>query len=736
MRIKNHSNEAFKDVEFVFDVDGSTVEEVLQNVLNLLQKHSILSQDIQKELDSHLHQSNMIDAIENGVAVIHHQSANIDNVEVIIRTQHELASVTGKDGLPVRFIWLLFGKSKTHKHTAQATEFSNILSDPNLKEQFFKADSADAFVQLYENFVKDEVNFEHHIPAELRPTGRFAGGLINDLKRTSSTYIQDFKDGFNSKSLASIFFLYFACLAPAIAFGGLLEVQTDGAVGVTEMIVATALCGIVYALFSGQPLTILGSTGPVIVFMGLLYPLCIQQSIPYLPTLACIGLWTMVFLIILALIDACSWIRFFTRFTDDTFAALISLIFIYEAVKKMLAGFHVDASGLIPYDKAFLSLLLALGTYYIGTMLSSMRSGVYLRRKTREFLADFGTTIAILLMLFVSLQFKDIDINRLDVPETLEPSSYAISDDVRQEFNISQELGEVIELNPSLLNSSEATVAMSAMSASAKSELNQLKGTSKEAILEKSKKRGWIVNPFDAPMWVFWMSIIPAILLSILLYLDQNITVRLVNHAQYKLQKGAGYHLDLLVVAILVGVCSLLGLPWMVAATVRSLNHVRSLVKVDEKEGVEIITGTVETRTTGLLVHVLVGVSLLLLTFLKLVPMSVLFGLFLYMGITSMKGNQLFERLKLWFMDPLKYPATYYLRAVPAKEVHKYTFIQTLSLAVLWLVKTSAIAILFPLFIAFLVPIRMLLNRVFNHSHLALLDAEEEPDEEQYVELD
>jgi len=52
------------------------------------------------------------------------------------------------------------------------------------------------------------------------------------------------------------------------------------------------------------------------------------------------------------------------------------------------------------------------------------------------------------------------------------------------------------------------------------------------------------------------------------------------------------------------------------------------------------------------------------------------------------------------------------------------------------LVKTSALAILFPLFIAFLVPIRMLMNRFFNYSHLALLDAEEEPDEEQFGELD
>jgi hypothetical protein len=42
-------------------------------------------------------------------------------------------------------------------------------------------------------------------------------------------------------------------------------------------------------------------------------------------------------------------------------------------------------------------------------------------------------------------------------------------------------------------------------------------------------------------------------------------------------KKGCGYHLDLLIVAICIGINSLLGLPWFVAATVLSMNHVLSL---------------------------------------------------------------------------------------------------------------------------------------------------------------
>ena len=58
-----------------------------------------------------------------------------------------------------------------------------------------------------------------------------------------------------------------------------------------------------------------------------------------------------------------------------------------------------------------------------------------------------------------------------------------------------------------------------------------------------------------------------------------------------------------------------------------------------------------------------------------------------------------------------------------------YTAIQFACLVVLWVVKVSVVGILFPLFIALLVPVRLGLERIFKPEHLALLDAEEEPQE-------
>ena len=93
------------------------------------------------------------------------------------------------------------------------------------------------------------------------------------------------------------------------------------------------------------------------------------------------------------------------------------------------------------------------------------------------------------------------------------------------------------------------------------------------------------------------------------------------------------------------------------------------------------------------------------------------------------------DRLKLWIMDPKLYPPTHYLRAVPLRYVHWYTGVQLVCLTVLWLVKASAIGILFPFFVAMLVPVRMALKKPFWPHHLALLDAEEGPADEEFREV-
>lgn len=89
-------------------------------------------------------------------------------------------------------------------------------------------------------------------PAELDWTGQIAGGLRADLRRRWPHYASDFRDGLHRKVLASTLFLFVACLANAVAFGALNGLVTGEQIGIVEMLLMTALGGIVYALFSGH----------------------------------------------------------------------------------------------------------------------------------------------------------------------------------------------------------------------------------------------------------------------------------------------------------------------------------------------------------------------------------------------------------------------------------------------------------------------------------------------------
>ncbi|XP_064133479.1 sodium bicarbonate cotransporter 3 isoform X5 [Loxodonta africana] len=178
----------------------------------------------------------------------------------------------------------------------------------------------------------------HHAGPELQRTGRLFGGLILDIKRKAPFFLSDFKDALSLQCLASILFLYCACMSPVITFGGLLGEATEGRISAIESLFGASLTGIAYSLFAGQPLTILGSTGPVLVFEKILFKFCRDYHLSYLSLRTSIGLWTSFLCIVLVATDASSLVCYITRFTEEAFAALICIIFIYEALEKI---FHL-----------------------------------------------------------------------------------------------------------------------------------------------------------------------------------------------------------------------------------------------------------------------------------------------------------------------------------------------------------------------------------------------------------
>uniref|UniRef100_A0A672SNG4 Anion exchange protein n=1 Tax=Sinocyclocheilus grahami TaxID=75366 RepID=A0A672SNG4_SINGR len=566
-----------------------------------------------------------------------------------------------------------------------------------------------------------------HGGPELQRTGKFFGGFILDIKRKAPHYLSDYTDAVSLQCLASFLFLYCACMSPVITFGGLLGEATEGRISAIESLFGASMTGIAYSLFAGQPLTILGSTGPVLVFEKILFKFCKDYGLSYLSLRLCIGLWTAFFCLLLVATDASSLVCYITRFTEEAFASLICIIFIYEALEKLVHlgetysfNMHnnlnqltqyscvctmpkepsnatlnywqekniteseidwlgLDVKGCVenrgefvgsacghhgPYipDVLFWSIILFFSTVAMSSFLKEFKTSRYFPTKVRAVISDFAVFITIMTMVLIDYALG-VPSPKLQVPNEFKPTR----DD-----------------------------------------------------------RGWFISPIGPnPWWTIIVAFLPALLCTILIFMDQQITAVIINRKEHKLKKGCGYHLDLFVVGVMLGVCSVMGLPWFVAATVLSISHVNSLKLESECSAPgeqPKFLGIREQRFTGLMIFVLMGSSVFMTSVLKNIPMPVLYGVFLYMGASSLRGIQFFDRLRLFGMPAKHQPDFIYLRHVPLRKVHLFTIIQLSCLVLLWVIKTSRAAIVFPMMVLALLFIRKLLDFVFCKRDLSWLD--------------
>ncbi|MEO2030636.1 MAG: PTS sugar transporter subunit IIA [Planctomycetaceae bacterium] len=619
--------------------------------------------------------------IGHACAVPHFYDDSIEQPQLVFMRLRHPANLGAPDHVGTRYVVLMLGSTdQTARHLDTLSGIARLMSDNVFHFEAIYAPNqqgvADAIERHALRTALEVPPKPREVAAGLQSGGLPFAGIVADIKRRLPHYVDDIKSGFHPKCIASIVFMFFACLAPAVTFGGFMGRETGGLIGAPEMLISTAVCGLIYALVAGQPLTIVGGIGPLLIFTLILYQLCQDMNLGdhFLGVYGWVGLWTAFFTLLLALSNASNLMKYFTRFTDEIFSALMSLIFIYKAVEALRETFsnaNTDPEGSM--EKALLALLLALGTFYIAMSLAGFRRSHYLFPWMREALADFGPSIALGCMVAVGWW--------IGTEETLDTLQISGAED--------QQLSRFVDLG-------------------------------------------------SVPLSIKLGAALPAVLATVLVFLSQNITVRLVNSPQNKLQKGESYHLDLAVIGLMIGGCSLLGWPWMVAAAVRSLAHVRALADVEEVATAnggskEQIVHVRENRVTGVAIHLLIGVTLLAMPLLAWVPMAALYGIFLFMGFMSLRGIQFVERLALWIMDSSMYPVNHYTRRVPIRTIHLFTLVQVLCLGVLCFLNVSdseILRIIFPVFIALLVPVRALLARFMDDDHLAFLDADEEPDAE------
>ncbi|XP_058121393.1 band 3 anion transport protein isoform X2 [Anopheles ziemanni] len=571
----------------------------------------------------------------------------------------------------------------------------------------------------------------------LEKTNRWWGGLINDIKRRYPMYKSDIMDGLNTETLAATIFMYFAALSTAITFGGLSSDKTHNLIGISETLVSASFVGLVFHLLAGQPLVIIGTTGPLLLFDEALNQFCIANNFSFLTVRVYVGCWLAVIALVVSAFEGSVYVRLFTRFTQEIFSALITLIYIVETAMKLISvyarhplleeylyknvtvapapfvadgndttsttasdgllaesltavvngtlGVAADATLLLPEDSigpinrpntALFCTILTLGTFSLAYYLKMFRNSHFLGRNARRALGDFGVPISIALFVAVDFMLPQVFTEKLSVPEGLSPSD--------------------------------------------------------------ETRRGWLIPLGGVPSWLPFVAGVPALLVYILIFMETHISELIVDKPERGLKKGSGLHMDIVLLCFLNVVCGFFGMPWHCAATVRSVTHVSAVTIMSRNHApgdAPHIADVKEQRISGFFVSLMVGLSVTMAPILRLIPMSVLFGVFLYMGIASMSGVQFFERLRLYLMPVKHHPQVPFVRRVPTWKMHIFTLVQVLALAMLWAVKSSPFSLAFPFFLILMVPIRKQMEKLFSPLELRALDgsqpnegAEDEPD--------
>jgi hypothetical protein len=491
-----------------------------------------------------------------------------------------------------------------------------------------------------------------------------------DLVRRAPHYCHDWYSAFDIKVIAAVLFMFFTSIGPAVTFANLLVGKTNSEIGVVEVLSSSALCGIIFSFFGGQPLVILGVTGPVSIFSISVYTISDVLGLKFLPFFAWCQIWSALMHFFIASANMCSAVRLVTRFSCEIFGCLIALLYLYNGIVQILDTFGENDNPTL--DSPLLQLAITAGTVWFSMQLAAARSWTVMNEFWRNQVADFGP--ALILIVFSGVPYlgenHEVDIERLPVPESFSTTS----------------------------------------------------------------GRGWFVDLSDIPLWGVFVAILPGLVLTILFFFDHNVSSLLAQAPEMKLKKGDAYHWDFFVVGACVLITGLLGIPPTNGLIPQAPLHVKALSIREsyfDEHGCrfERVVGVHEQRVSNFLQAFLCGLMCFqpFLDILAKIPVAVLSGLFLYMGIASFDGNQLFERITLIVSeDTLRRSehAFFGTDGVDFAIIKKFTGIQAVCCAIIFIIAViPKSAIVFPMLIAILVPLRLkYFPRWFSADDLELLD--------------
>ncbi|CCF37847.1 hypothetical protein CH063_09086 [Colletotrichum higginsianum] len=478
---------------------------------------------------------------------------------------------------------------------------------------------------------------------------------------------------FNQLVLASAVYVFFTNILPGITFASDLYVLTGESWGTIEVVFSTGLCGVIFSLFSAQPLTILGVTGPFSVLAENIYTLCENSfKIPFLPFMA----WSLIHSgwmhYLLAIFNAHDYtMQYVTDFSADIFSLLNSVIYFYKAVRELQRTKAVVSLAAFLY-----SIIGAAGTCMLAIFLSTAVSWKPLfHRYVRMGLTEYAAAISI--VFFIGMPYvgdlAQLDHNRLEVSKTFRPSSPS-----RDYFFV-----EFWKLSI-----------------------------------------GWI-----------FIAIIPGIIITVLFYFDHEISSIICTAKRYGVQKPGGYAWDVMLLGTTTIMCGILGIPPANGLLPQAPLHSESLMYTvyedpptsDSGPGddppAKPVLRVYEQRYSHFIqaAGILLFISPPFQHVLGLTPTSVLAGLFMFMGYQSLSVNPILTRIwqlltPISELPDLPHGASW-------MGIHFYTITQLVLTGIVFGVTLTVAAPGFPIIIIILVPVRLFfMNRVWSRQTLRYVD--------------
>nr|OQO29677.1 hypothetical protein B0A51_02582 [Rachicladosporium sp. CCFEE 5018] len=483
---------------------------------------------------------------------------------------------------------------------------------------------------------------------------------------------------FNQIVLASAVYVFFTNLLPGLTFAGDLYVQTGKHWGTIEVVFSTGLCGVIFSLFSIQPLTILGVTGPFSVLAENIYSLCETSfHVDFLSFMA----WALIHSgwmhILLAIFNAHEWTMLYvTEFSCEIFSLLNSIIYFHKAVQELQR-----AQTELPTASFLYAIIGAIGTFVLALFLSYAESWEplfhrYIRMGLREYAA------AISIIFFIGMP-------HVSVLEGIPKGTLPVSSKAFQ---------------PSLPG-----------------------------------RTHFYVKFWELPGPWIAAAMVPGAIITVLFFFDHEISSIICTIKRFGTRKPTGYALDIVLLGLTTALCGILGIPPANGLLPQAPLHSESLMHTAKDEHVEKtvldkyglertvhepVQRIYEQRWSSFL-HagaILAFIAPPLQLVLGLTPTSVLAGLFIFMGQQSLASNPILKRTFHMLTPPSELPE------LPAGvksywAIHAYTLFEIIMTVVIFIVTLTVAGPAFPVIIIALVPFRLLaMNRIWNKETLRYVD--------------